>query len=85
MRRHHRCQVSGIVVSHQQVIDHEGVGRHVHALLDVGVLVDAKADAVQFYQRLGFIELEVVEGQSEARPIPTPLFLPIGDIRAAIK
>ncbi len=51
----------------------------------VGVLVDAKADAVQFYQRLGFIELEVVEGQSEARPIPTPLFLPIGDIRAAIK
>ena len=51
----------------------------------VGVLLDAKADAVQFYQRLGFIELEVVEGQSEARPIPTPLFLPIGDIRAAIK
>jgi GNAT superfamily N-acetyltransferase len=48
-----------------------------------GVLVDAKADAVSFYQKLGFMHLELVEGQSDARPMPRPMFLPIGEIKAA--
>ncbi len=48
-----------------------------------GVLVDAKADAVSFYEKFGFMTLEVVEGQSDARPAPTPMFLPLADIAAA--
>ena len=48
-----------------------------------GVLVDAKADAVTFYEKLGCMRLEVVEGQSDARPVPTPMFLPLADIEAA--
>jgi GNAT superfamily N-acetyltransferase len=48
-----------------------------------GVLVDAKANAVGFYERLGFMSLEVVEGQSEARPAPTPMSLPLREIEAA--
>lgn len=48
-----------------------------------GVVVDAKPDAVTFYEGLGFFALEVLEGHGAARPMPTSLFLPIGDIRAA--
>ena len=51
----------------------------------VGVVVDAKPDAVTFYQKLGFMPLEVLEGESEARPAPTTLFLPIREIEAAGK
>jgi GNAT superfamily N-acetyltransferase len=50
-----------------------------------GVVVDAKAGAVEFYQTLGFVELEAIEGQSEARPMPRAMFLPIRDIQAASK
>jgi len=48
-----------------------------------GVVVDAKVGAVPFYERFGFFPLEVLEGHGSARPAPTALFLPIGDIRAA--
>jgi GNAT superfamily N-acetyltransferase len=48
-----------------------------------GVLVDAKPNAVSFYEKLGFMPLEVVEGLSEARPAPTPMFLPLAAIAAA--
>jgi len=48
-----------------------------------GVLVDAKADAVGFYEKLGSMPLDLVEGQSDARPAPTPMFLPLGEIEAA--
>lgn len=41
----------------------------------VGVVVDAKAGAVPFYARYGFVELTAVEGASDARPRPIPLFL----------
>jgi GNAT superfamily N-acetyltransferase len=50
-----------------------------------GVLVDAKADAVSFYERLGFSRLDLLEGQSDGRPAPTPMFLPIGEILAAAR
>ena len=50
----------------------------------VGILVDAKPDAIRFYKSYGFIALDVVEGQSEARPQPTALFLSIRAIRNAV-
>jgi len=49
----------------------------------IGILVDAKAGAISFYERLGFICLTAVEGASDIRPAPTPLFLSIQKIRAA--
>jgi len=48
-----------------------------------GVVVDAKPGAVDFYTQFGFFPLEVVEGQSPARPAATALFLPIAEIGAA--
>jgi len=51
----------------------------------VGVVVDAKTDSVSFYEKLGFMPLEILEGESEARPGPTALFLPIREIEAARK
>jgi GNAT superfamily N-acetyltransferase len=42
-----------------------------------GVVVDAKPDAVSFYQRLGFMPLSVERGASAARPEPIPMFLPM--------
>ncbi|MFI5288963.1 MAG: GNAT family N-acetyltransferase [Polyangia bacterium] len=67
--------------------------RHVFALalqLDAdfgcgGLVVDAKASAAPFYERLGFFELEVVEGGLQTRPQPKTLFLPLEEIRAAHK
>lgn len=49
----------------------------------IGVVVDAKPAAVEFYRRYGFLSLELVEGHSEARPMPTTMFLPLSDIEAA--
>ena len=43
----------------------------------------SKPDAVPFYGRHGLIELEVVEGQSDARPQPTPMFLSMRAIKSA--
>ncbi len=49
----------------------------------VGVVVDAKPEAMPFYRQFGFIVLEVVEGESPARPLPTAMFLSVRDIAAA--
>lgn len=49
----------------------------------VGVAVDAKPAAIDFYRRFGFFPLQVHEGQSASRPPPTPMFLPAGDIDQA--
>jgi GNAT superfamily N-acetyltransferase len=49
----------------------------------VGVVVDAKPAAVGFYGRYGFVAVEAVEGQSDARPQPTPMFLSIRAIQKA--
>lgn len=48
----------------------------------VGVVVDAKPEAVGFYQSLGFFELELLGGASGDRPMPTPLFIPVSAIPA---
>ncbi|MBK7861899.1 MAG: GNAT family N-acetyltransferase [Archangiaceae bacterium] len=41
----------------------------------LGIVVDAKADAVAFYGRLGFVDLEATSGQLGDRPEPTAMFL----------
>lgn len=46
----------------------------------VGVMVDAKPDAVEFYRQYGFEELEILEGRLGDRPSPLPMFLPLGSI-----
>jgi GNAT superfamily N-acetyltransferase len=50
----------------------------------MGVAVDAKPGAVDFYSRYGFIPVEAIEGQSDARPEPTPMFLSIRAIKEAL-
>ena len=50
----------------------------------VGVIVDAKTDAVAFYAKYGFIRVDAVEGRSDARPAPTPMFLSIRAITSAL-
>jgi GNAT superfamily N-acetyltransferase len=46
----------------------------------IGVLVDAKPDAMAFYEKLGFVKLDVVSGELGDRPQPTPMFLELGQI-----
>ena len=46
----------------------------------VGVLVDAKPDAVDSCARLGFVELEALAGGSPALPRPTPMFVSLGSV-----
>jgi GNAT superfamily N-acetyltransferase len=46
----------------------------------IGVLVDAKPGAVEFYRRYGFEELELLEGRLGDRPPPVPMFLPLDSI-----
>ena len=51
----------------------------------IGVCLDAKPDAVEFYGRYGFVSIDVVEGRSDARPAPIPMFLAIRAIREALE
>ena len=51
----------------------------------VGVVVDAKPGALDFYVRFGFTPLEVTEGQGGARPEPAPMFLPLDLVKAALR
>ena len=46
----------------------------------VGVVVDAKAHAIGFYERYGFIRLETLEGNLGDRPEPITMFLSLGAI-----
>jgi GNAT superfamily N-acetyltransferase len=48
----------------------------------VGVVVDAKAESVGFYETYGFEALKVSQGALEDRPEPTPMFLPLTMIPA---
>nr|CAA6805273.1 MAG: Ribosomal protein S18 acetylase RimI [uncultured Thiotrichaceae bacterium] len=43
----------------------------------VGIVVDAKPDAIGFYRSLGFEALDLISGELGDRPEPTPMFLPI--------
>lgn len=45
-----------------------------------GVVVDAKPDAIAFYEKLGFVALEPRAGQLGDRPEPLPMFLELGAI-----
>ena len=49
----------------------------------LGVVVDAKPGAGPFYARYGFRPVHLLEGLSEARPRPAPMFLPTSEILAA--
>lgn len=49
----------------------------------VGVVVDAKHDAIEFYRKHGFVPIDVVEGAAESRPTPSALFLSIRAIKRA--
>ena len=50
----------------------------------VGVVVDAKPGAFDFYAKYGFVPVEATEGQSEIRPRPTPMFLSIRAIERGL-
>jgi GNAT superfamily N-acetyltransferase len=49
----------------------------------IGVVVDAKPDAVTFYEQLGFIRLGALAGQLGDRPEPLPMFLELAAIPAS--
>jgi len=49
----------------------------------VGVVVDAKHDALAFYEKLGFVRLDVVAGELGDRPQPLPMFLELGQVVGA--
>jgi GNAT superfamily N-acetyltransferase len=49
----------------------------------VGVVVDAKPEAVTFYGKLGFLPLDSVAGQLGDRPEPLPMFLELGQVPGA--
>jgi GNAT superfamily N-acetyltransferase len=46
----------------------------------VGVVVDAKPEAIPFYERLGFLRLDPVAGELGDRPQPLPMFLELGQV-----
>ena len=50
----------------------------------IGVVVDAKQDAVAFYSSLGFKPMELVSGALGDRPEPVAMFLPIHQIEVAV-
>src|SRR5690606_37300374 len=51
-----------------------------HSYGCVGVLVDAKPDAIAYYKRYGFFELTPLRGMLGERPEPTVMFLELGAI-----
>jgi len=51
----------------------------------IGVVVDAKVDAVDFYTKLGFVELEVTRGLSKSYSAPVPMFMTVQTIAKALR
>ena len=49
----------------------------------IGVIADAKSDAVSFYSSLGFKAIDLVSGALSDRPEPVVMFLPIGQVAVA--
>lgn len=50
----------------------------------VGIVVDAKADAVEFYQSLGFIGLDLLSGQLGDRPQAVTMFLSLSTLESLV-
>lgn len=50
----------------------------------IGLVVDAKLDAIDFYSRYGFIATDPVEGKSDSRPQPATMFLSLREIRESV-
>ncbi len=50
----------------------------------IGVVVDAKPDALAFYSALGFTPIQLASGILGDRPEPVAMFLPIGQISGAV-
>ncbi len=50
----------------------------------IGVVVDSRLEAIDFYKSFGFITLELVSGELGDRPQPVPMFLAIASIEKAI-
>lgn len=46
----------------------------------VAVVVDAKPEAVAYYEKYGFESFEVISGELGERPSPLPMILPLGSI-----
>jgi GNAT superfamily N-acetyltransferase len=46
----------------------------------VGIVVDAKPNAVPFYERFGFVSFDPLEGALGERPMPVTMFLSLGSI-----
>ncbi|MFN2114275.1 MAG: GNAT family N-acetyltransferase, partial [Anaerolineae bacterium] len=46
----------------------------------VGLVVDAKAEMVAYYERLGFEPIDALEGATLQRPAPKPVFLALGAV-----
>jgi len=51
----------------------------------IGVVVDAKRDAIDFYLKYGFIASDAVEGESDARPQPMMMFLSLREIEDGVR
>jgi len=51
----------------------------------IGVVVDAKPDAITFYSSLGFKPIDLISGTLGDRPEPVAMFLHTGRIAAAVK
>jgi GNAT superfamily N-acetyltransferase len=49
----------------------------------VGLVVDAKAGAVEFYRRYGFVEVREEEGGAATTPRATTMFLALGSVPKA--
>ena len=70
----------------------QGIGRHLlkttfaiaHEMAErtgcVAVVVDAKPNAVSFYEQYGFEPFDMLTGVLGDRPIPFPMILPLGSI-----
>ena len=46
----------------------------------VGLVVDAKPEAVAYYERFGFEPIDAIEGATLQRPAPTLMFLALGAV-----
>jgi len=46
----------------------------------VGLIVDAKPEAIAFYDKLGFMRLQLVPGEIGDRPAALPMFIELGQL-----